>query len=156
AVEGDALGREVRREGDGQLTARTHVQAEALLLDPAGDLGAQERLARVVDLAVAERAGEVAAAGPEVVLVVDVQRRAVLLGQVAYVHATDHQGLVVPARTARPDAGRERVEVAWRRQRMVFRQHVRVPGTGRVDSTHALSVVSFGAFTGGRPESPRA
>ena len=66
------------------------VEREPLLVDPARDLGAQERLGGVADVfAAAERRGDLAAAGPEVVLVDDEQRRAELRGDVGDRHARD-------------------------------------------------------------------
>ena len=57
AVQGDSLGREARVQRDGEFTAGADVQRQALLVDPAGDLAAQERLGRVVHVrAAAERA----------------------------------------------------------------------------------------------------
>ena len=58
-------------------------------------VGAQERLAGVVDVVGRERLAEGAGAGPEVGLVEDVRRRAVLGGQVAHVDAADVEGAVV-------------------------------------------------------------
>ena len=78
AVEGDPLRREARPQRDGQLAAAAHVQAQPLVGDPAGHLRAQERLGRVVHRPRAERGGELRRARPEVGLVDDEQRRAVL------------------------------------------------------------------------------
>ena len=49
AVEPQPRGVGSRGQRDGELTARADVDREALVGDPADDLGAQERLARVVD-----------------------------------------------------------------------------------------------------------
>ena len=82
AVQRDPLGREVRVQRDGEFAAAAHVERQPLLVDPAGHLAAQERLGGVAHVvAPAEGRGDVAAAGPEVVLVDDEQRRAVLLGE---------------------------------------------------------------------------
>ena len=63
AVQRDPLGREIRVQRHGELTAAAHVQRQALLVDPAGDLAAQECLGRVPDVvAAAERCGDIAAA----------------------------------------------------------------------------------------------
>src|SRR5699024_5904488 len=49
-VQGDAFGRELGAQRDGELASRAHVQAQTVLLDPARDGPAQEGLARVVDV----------------------------------------------------------------------------------------------------------
>ena len=80
---------------DGQLTGRAHVEAQPLLRDPARDRRAQEGLAGVVDVVVGERLPERPGARPEVGLVEDVRRGAVLGDQVAQVDAADLEGAVV-------------------------------------------------------------
>ena len=55
AVQEHPLAREAGADGDRELAAGAHVEPEPLLLDPACDGGAQERLAGVEDLAAAER-----------------------------------------------------------------------------------------------------
>src|SRR5690606_6680731 len=80
---------------------------QPLLVDPPRDLAAQECLGGVVDSrARPEGAHHVAAAGTEVVLVDDEQRRAELLGQRAHRH-TGPAPLagVVAGGVARPDVG---------------------------------------------------
>ena len=69
-------------------TTGTDVEAQPLLLHPAGDLDGQERLRRVVDLAVAsERLRHRRAPRTEVGLVVHEQRGAVALRQLVDAHA---------------------------------------------------------------------
>ena len=68
-------------QGDVQLAAGGHVEQHALLVGQAGHGQAQERLGRVDGAVGAERGDRLAAAGPQVGLVVDEQRRAVLGGQ---------------------------------------------------------------------------
>ena len=109
AVQRDSLGREVGVQRDGQFAAAAHVQRQAFLVDPARDLGAQERLGGVAHvLAAAERRGDLAAAGPEIVLVDDEHRGAVLVGDVGDRHARDRHHAVVTANgVARPDIRRQ-------------------------------------------------
>jgi hypothetical protein len=109
AVEQHALGRHPAAQGHRQLPARAHVDRQALLSDPAGDRGAEERLGGVVDLLAAEGRAPLAAARAEVVLVQHVRRRAELRGQLAHVDPAQAQGAVVAALGgARPD---DRLEV---------------------------------------------
>ena len=77
-----------------QLAAGGDVEVHALLVGEPGHGHAQERLGGVGD-AVGERGHGLAAAGPEVVLVVDEQRRAELAGHVEQVAAADRQAAVV-------------------------------------------------------------
>ena len=64
--------REVGVQRDRELAAAADVERQALFVDPAGDLGAQERLGGVAHVvAAAEGRGDLAAARPEVVLVDD-------------------------------------------------------------------------------------
>ncbi len=87
--------------------------------DPPRDLGAQERLRRVMHpCRRAERLGDLAAPRPEVVFVDDEQRRAVLLGEVGDRHSRDLQDTVVAA-----------TRVAGPHVRMEFVQFTRVAGT---------------------------
>ena len=113
AVQRDSLGREAGVQRDGELAAAADVERQALFVDPARDLGAQERLCGVADvLAAAERRGDVAAAGPEVVLVDDEQRGAVLGGELGDGHAGDRDLAVVAANgVARPHVRCEREHV---------------------------------------------
>ena len=135
AVQGDSLGREVGVQRDGEFAAAAHVQRQAFLVDPAGDLGAQERLGRVADvLAAAERRGDLAAARPEVVLVDDEDRGAELVGDVGDLHTGDRHNTVVAANgVARPHIRRERQQLirrlrTWRGAYVV--DFLGVPGTG--------------------------
>ena len=83
AVEGNPLRREVGVQRDGQLAAGAHVEREALFVDPARYLAAQECLGGVVHIgAAAEGRRDLSAPGAEVVLVDDEQRGSVLLGQI--------------------------------------------------------------------------
>ena len=104
AVQRDPLGREVGVQRDGQFAAAGHVERQALLVDPARHLGAQERLGGVAHVfAAAERGGDLAAARPEVVLVDDEERGAVLGRDVGDGHAGDRDHAVVAANgVARP------------------------------------------------------
>ena len=77
AVQHEAVGGDAGGEGDVQLAAGGDVEVHALLVGEAGHGQAQERLGGVGD-AVAEGGDRLAAAGPQVGLVVDEQRRAVL------------------------------------------------------------------------------
>ena len=62
AMQRDPLRREIRVQRHGEFTAAAHVQRQALLVDPAGYLAAQERFGRIPDvLAAAERFGHVVA-----------------------------------------------------------------------------------------------
>ncbi len=80
-VEDEPLGREAGVQRDMQLSSGRHVQLEPLLRDQLGHRDAQERLARVRDVAGAEAHGELAAAGSEMVFVVDEQRGPELGGE---------------------------------------------------------------------------
>ena len=102
AVQADVRPGHARAQGDGQLATRRGVDAQALLVRPAGDSGAQERLARVVHVDVGADPGEgpreALAEGPrprpEVGLVQHVGRGAVLGGQGAQVDPGDPHGAV--------------------------------------------------------------
>ena len=94
AVEHDARGRESCVERDCKFAARRDIEVQALLVHELGHGDAEKRLARVRG-AVAERVPVRAAADPEIVLVVDVQRRAVLGGQLDEVAATDAEMAVL-------------------------------------------------------------
>ena len=91
AVDDQAVGGDAGRQGDVQLTTGGHVEQQPLLVDEAGDGPAQEGLGRVHDVAVAEHLDRLAAAGADVVLVVDEQRRAVLRRHLRDVDAGDQQ-----------------------------------------------------------------
>ena len=106
AVHRDPLPREAGPLRDGELATGRDVEAETLLVDPPGDGGAEEGLARVVDVGTAadrgEGRGELVSEGPgpgpEVVLVQDVCRGAVLAGQLDDVDPTDLEPAVVATR----------------------------------------------------------
>ena len=87
AVEADPGRVEAGPQRDGQLAAGADVEAEPLLGDPAGDRGAEERLAGVEDVVRRERVAEGPGPGPEVGLVEDVRRGAVLGDQVGERHS---------------------------------------------------------------------
>ena len=98
AVQGDSFRRKAGVQRHGQLATAGHVEGQALLSDPAGDLGAQERLRGIVHvLAAAERAGDLLAAAAEVGLVDDEHRGAELGGDVGDRHAGDRDDTVVTA-----------------------------------------------------------
>ena len=105
AVQRDPLGRESGAQREPQLAAGADVQRQPLVVQPAHDLGAQERLSGVVHaVGAAEGVGEILAAAAEVGLVDDHQRGAVLLGEVADVDAGQAQRAgAVAGRAARPD-----------------------------------------------------
>src|SRR5919107_3694868 len=85
----DAARVEARSQRHGELARGAHVEAEPLLRDPTRDGRAEERLARVVDVVVREGLAKSAGAAPEVRLVEDVRRGAVLGDEVPQVHAAD-------------------------------------------------------------------
>ncbi len=67
---------------DGEFATGCDIEAQSLLVHPSGDLGAQERLGRVVDARLgAECFRDLAAPRPEIVLVDDEQRCAVGFGE---------------------------------------------------------------------------
>ena len=101
AVQHDALAGHVGGQRDRQLTRRRDVEVHALLVREPGHRPAQERLGRVGH-AVPERGDRLPAARPQVRLVVDEERRAVLVGQRVQVAPPDQQ---LPVR---PDLGRVR------------------------------------------------
>ncbi len=111
AVERQPLHREAGPQRHSQLAAGADVEGQALLGHPPGDRGAQERLARVVDVAVGspfrpERVAPRPAAAAEVVLVQDVRGGAELRREVADVDAPEAQDAVLAAgRGDRPDGG---------------------------------------------------
>ena len=78
-----------------ELAAGGHVEAHALLVGEAGHGPAQERLGGVGH-PVAPRRHRLATAPAEMLLVVDEQRRAVPLGEVEEVDATDPEVAVGP------------------------------------------------------------
>ncbi len=93
AVEDEPVGGDARGQGHVQLAAGGHVDVHALLVDQAGHGQAEEGL-RPVGHPVAEGGHRLPAPGPQVVLVVDEQGRAVLLGQVEQVDAAHAQPAV--------------------------------------------------------------
>ena len=88
AVEHETVRGDAGRERDVELTTRGDIEAHALLVGQPCHGSAQERLGGVRD-AVAPGGDGVAARVPQVVLVVDEQRRAEFLGQLEEVDAAD-------------------------------------------------------------------
>ena len=152
AVQGDALGGEPGAQRDGELSPGAHVQAQPVLLHPAGHGTAQERLARVVDVrpgVVAERLAEGVAEGTgavaEVVLVEHEGRGADLLGDAAHVHSGDLDGTVGGARgAARPQAVDQRVDVGG----------VGQPGGGRIIAVKCSGLVGAHICSCSRTSAP--
>ena len=104
AVHDDASRVHATGKADGQFARRAHVEAEALLGQPAGDLLGQHGLARVDDPHPAQRGAVAADAVAEVGLVEHVGRGAELVGDVAEAMSADAQpALVVHPRRERPD-----------------------------------------------------
>ena len=91
AVEHQAIGGDAGGEGDVELPTGGHVEEQPLLVDEAGDGAAQEGLGRVDHVPVAEDLDRLAAAGPDLVLVVDEQRRAVLRRELRDADPPDQQ-----------------------------------------------------------------
>lgn len=120
AVEPHAGGVDSGGPGHGELAAGADVDGHARLGHPAGDLGGEERLGRVVDrrrradagrLAL-ERADGLDRAGTGVVLVEDVERRAVRRHEVGDGDAAEHEFAVGgPLGRGRPDGRVEGVGV---------------------------------------------
>ena len=150
----DHLRRHAGLQRDLELAAGAHVDAEALLADPAQHGAAAERLRGVEHPGVrAERVTEVPAPPPEVLLVAHEHRRAELRGELARVQAAEHQGAAGAARGARPDRRVEGVDVGRALRRMVGRQHVGVTrACGMGDAAHAMKVTARARrVAGGRP-----
>ena len=108
AVEVDGLRGEAHALGHGQLPAGHHVHAQPLLLDQAGQRGADVGLGRVGDLGVGMRAAEGvregAAAAAEGLLAEDVEGRAELAGHLGHVDSPHLQvATVVHAPRVRKD-----------------------------------------------------
>ena len=82
AVHDDAGRVDPAGQGDGQLTGRADVDAEALFAGPARHRGGQQRLARVDDLDIAQRLAVAPGAAAEVGLVDHVGRGAELVGDI--------------------------------------------------------------------------
>ncbi len=93
AVHHQVRARDAGRQRDGEFAAGGHVEMHALFVGEAGHRPAQKRLRGIGD-AVAERVDGFAAASPQVLLVVDEQRAAVLGDQVVDTHATDGEHAV--------------------------------------------------------------
>ena len=132
------------RSGDGQLAAGADVEAEPLLGDPARDRRAQERLAGVVDVVAGERVAEGARPGPEVGLVEDVRRGAVLGDQVGQRRPRrPRSDAVAPcARSCDHSCGDQRVDVGGLRAARTGRggRRRRAPSRprGRASRSHPL------------------
>ena len=133
AVQQQPVAREAGPHRDRELAAGAHVEAEPLLLDPAGDRGAQERLGRVEDHRAAERLAVVAAAAAQVGLVEQEDRAAVLGDQVADVVPAQGEPAGVGAGQAeRPDGRVECAEVGRRAGVQALVGELAGPGPGRV------------------------
>ena len=91
AVEHDAGRREAGREGDVELAAGRDVEVQSFFGDESHHGRAEERLAGVGDRVGAEGGDVLPAAGPEVRLVVDEQRRPEALGQLPEVAPADRE-----------------------------------------------------------------
>ena len=111
AVEADPGHVEAGPLGHRQLAAGADVEVEPLLRGPAGGGGAEERLAGVEDVVVGEGLAEGTGAGPEVGLVEDVRRRAVLRDQVGEAHSPDAEDTVHLVRGLRPEMADQGVGV---------------------------------------------
>ena len=81
AMHHEPLGCEPGEERHVQLTGGGHVEAESFVADEAGHRRAQEGLPGVDDAVRSERRDVLAAPSPQLVLVVDEQRRAEPLGE---------------------------------------------------------------------------
>ena len=89
AVQHETFGREAGLQREAGLTAGGDVEEQALLRDESRHRSAEERLARIRDRIGAERRGVLATAFAQFVLVVDVERRAVLTSELLDVAATE-------------------------------------------------------------------
>ncbi len=142
AVHGDPVGREADTQRDGQLTGAAHVDAEALLHDPPGDLAAQERLGGVVDLAVVEGLAELGRAGPEVLLVEDVEGVPYSLARsrTSSPPIVSDPAILSDVRGQMTESMEFRSAGAW--GRTVLRKHLGMPVTGRMgESTHPKQAI---------------
>ena len=154
-------GGHLRPQRHGELAAGAGVQAQALLDHPAGDLGAQERLARVVHVGAAaqvgeggvERRREVAGPGPEVRLVDHVGGGAVLGRDGDHVDVRDLEPAAAAAAPdrARPQRRDQLVDVGGRAQPRRAEVALGVQRTGLVRAHYICS----GADTPSRSR-PRA
>lgn len=81
AVQHDPLGREATGGGQPEFTRGADVESEAFLLHPVDDGPAEERLGGVDDIGAGQRPPPRPRAGPHLVLVQDVDRGAVAVGQ---------------------------------------------------------------------------
>jgi len=125
AVQGDQRRVHPRRQRDRELAAGADVHAKALFRDPAEHGAGAERLGRVVHLRVlAERVHVLARPAPHVRLVHDERRRAEPRRQVTDVDPAERQDTADAVRAARPDRRVKRVQVLWRRRRVIGGQHV--------------------------------
>ena len=104
AVQHEAVGGEAGRERDVQLSPGGDVEPQPLLVDQAGHGKAEKRFGRVDREPVAERRRGLTAAGPQVLLVVDEEWRAVLGREVEQVDSADREA---PAGVDRRRVGQE-------------------------------------------------
>src|SRR6478735_2137535 len=115
AVQADPVAGDAGALGHGELAAGAHVEVQALVMDPARDLGAQEGLPRIEDVCATREALEhlgirlleLPCARTEVVLVDDVCRRAEVTCQLGDAHPTDREDAVAPPPHGRRPEGRD-------------------------------------------------
>ncbi len=141
AVHHEAIGGDAGGQRDRQLARRRHVEAHPLLVGQPGHGLAQERLGRVGHT-VSPGRDRLPAALPEVRLVVDEQRRAVLLRQGEQVHPADREPTVV----GDPRGGRQQVscdrspgEVRHRGRRTSSRHGVPCSHAGTENAGHGCT-----------------
>ena len=139
AVQQQPVAWEAGAHRDGELAAGADVEPEPLLLDPACDRGAEERLRGVEDLRAAERLAVVAAPAPQVRLVHEEGRAAVLGDEITDVVTAQREVPGSGTRHAeRPDPAVEGVEVVRRTAVQPLVGELAGPGSGRVDA-HAAN-----------------
>ncbi len=108
AVQHQVVGGDAGRERDVELSARRHVEVHALLVGQAGHLPAQEGLGGVGDTLPPGR-DRLAAGVAQMILVVDEEGRAELLGQLEEVDAADVEvPVLVHERAARQEVALQR------------------------------------------------
>ena len=124
AVEAEAVWRDTGRERDGEFASAADIDVEAGLGDPAGDLGAEERLARVVHLGGGSDAGELSGEG--------IMGEAGAVADIRLIHRVDG-GAELPRNLDRAHSGD--LQDAGCRPHRVLRPHrcgerVGIPGHG--------------------------
>ena len=112
AVEHEALGRKAGGQGDVELPAGRDIETQPFLVDEPGHRPAQERLRRVDREVRSERRDGLTTAGPQMLLVVDEQRSAVLGREVEEVDTADRQATRgVDGRGVRQEVARDRAHI---------------------------------------------